>query len=440
MRIPNSRHTTCVSLLLLVCVSGCQSFQEATGLLERQSGTAGVSSFELRPMVDDLVLHYASSVELAADQIIAQTDDPQVHKHALLWKSNGIAACFQAATRRDPLAAFVNIWILNKQTLNLFQRVDSPPLFGDQQSIAIDTSLELEQSFDQILERIGRDFPIGEEFATRFAADFPISNLYFDRASIAQHYTQYIEKITVDGKDLQQVVSGLETQIDQFQKLSALYAEFLPKQARWQAELLVLETSEGDVMRTVLNEVTSATDSLQRVTEVVESFPNLVAQERDILRTTVAEERIATLQSLEHLQAATMSQLEKERVAVLQELSKERATILDELKQERIAVTTDATNFGQQIVDQIDASADTKIDTITQRGVMITDHFFKRAAQLGSVLLITLLLLFCWTRRSRTDGPDRSRERLTDSDVESIRPADDCKPAHPGILKHRRAA
>ncbi len=400
-------------LLLTASLSGCQSFKEASGLLEQQSAT-GMSSAELRAILDDLVLQYASRVELAADQIITQTSESEIHKNALLWKSNGISTCFQAATRRDPLAAFLNIWILNKQSLDLFRHPKSSRMFGPGQAIAVETTLQLEQSFDQILARIGKEFPIGEEFATRFASDHPIQNLYFDRASIAEHYTDYIAEITIKDRDFKEVVGNLDGQIDQFHKLSAMYAEFLPKQARWQAELLVLEAIPDDAFQTVLNEITSATESVRIMTSVADSIPNLVVQERDILRNTISEERIATMKSLEKIQFDTMRQLEQERVAVMLEFQKERETILDALKRERIAATENLTSFGHQIVDQVDSSANLKIDTLAEKGILITDHFFKRAVQMGMALLAVLAILWWLTCRNELFFPSRNTNRAGD--------------------------
>ena len=43
-----------------------------------------------------------------------------------------------------------------------------------------------------------------------------------------------------------EVLGRLETNIDELQSLARLYAEFLPKQARWQAELLSLDLIELD--------------------------------------------------------------------------------------------------------------------------------------------------------------------------------------------------
>ena len=42
-------------------------------------------------------------------RILARTSQPNVRRNALLWKKNGIAAAFRAASRRDPLAAYLDL-------------------------------------------------------------------------------------------------------------------------------------------------------------------------------------------------------------------------------------------------------------------------------------------------------------------------------------------
>ena len=404
-----------VALLALVAIlPACQSIRGPKGLLERQTKAAGLTTGELRAIMDDLVIQCASRVESAADQIIAQTDDVEVHKNALLWKSNGISSCFQAATGRDPLAAFLNLWILNKQSLELFERQDAP-LFGDETSIAIETSYQLETAFGQVLEKIGKDFPIGEVFATRFAEDYPIENLYFDRASIAEHYTDYIEKVNIGNRDLKQVVGDIDGQIDQFQKLSALYAEFLPKQARWQAELLALETIPNGAMETVLVDLNSATESARLVTEVITEIPSLVERERIELKQTITDERTATVAALGELQSKTVhdlqnerriviDELQKERAAVFQELEKERIAVLNAIDAERIAATQDFSQLSQDLFDQFDRSADQKLNQATEKAMRLTDYVFKKATQLGLILVGFLFVAFWFSKRRRNSA------------------------------------
>ena len=161
-------------------------------------------------MLNDLVLQYSSQVELAADQIISENKDPRVCKNALMWKMNGIASCFQAASRRDPLGAYFDIWILNKQSLGLFNSSNESPLFGDSQQIAISATQQIEITMAEVLDLIGDDLPVNKAFANNFAQEHPINDLYFNRASITANYTKYIANIKTKGAELLGVVGDID--------------------------------------------------------------------------------------------------------------------------------------------------------------------------------------------------------------------------------------
>ena len=210
--------------LTVVCggfSAGCQTIQPSEGLLEQNASTARISSRELRALMDDYVKRFADEVEEAADQILAEERDPQIRANALLWKTNGISACFQAAARPDALSAFLDVWILNKQSIALFERPTASHLFGGWQKLALETCQRLEVPLAEIQSKIGSDFPIGEDFVTSFANDYPITSLYFRRESVAARYTDYMERIDVSNRELMDVVGGLDERLDQLHKLAA---------------------------------------------------------------------------------------------------------------------------------------------------------------------------------------------------------------------------
>ena len=442
-----------MALLLILCVClpvGCQTFRDAGGLLEGQSETAGMTTQELRAIMNDVVLQVSTGMEASADAIIQASEDPAVRKNALLWKTNGIASCFQAATRHDPLAAFLDIWILNKQSLNLFRQPQPLPLFGDSQAIAVRYCLRVENAMQEILNRIGKEFPIGEGFASQFATDFPIEDLYFDRASMAAHYTRYLEKITLPGRDLKAVVSGLDTQIDQMQKLSSMYAEFLPKQARWQAEILVMETLQGDTVTGLLADISRAVDTAELATQVVTEIPDMVEREREVLKTMVSQERLATLEALQRIQQDTLGQLESERVAILEQLKSERVIILQTLQNERQAATGDFTYFGGAVVDRMDRATDLKIERLAEHAYSVSDHILGKLAQAAMLMLgvtvvtalgVTVMTALClvWLHRRYSPTSDRHpAELMSEPETRTFRP----NPGVPGTvdIERRRAA
>ena len=74
--------------------------------------------------------------------------------------------------------------------------------------------------------------PHGEGFVEKFATDFPLTTLYFDREPIA---SRYIQEVREPAQELLQVVVGLEESLAEMRELSIIYAEYFPKKARWEA-------------------------------------------------------------------------------------------------------------------------------------------------------------------------------------------------------------
>lgn len=377
----------------LLTLVGCQTLQSSDGLLEQKSSNAKVSSRQLRIVLDDLVLQFASQVELAADQIIAESNDPQVCKNALMWKMNGIASCFQAASRRDPLGAYFDIWILNKQSHKLFETPTDAPLFGDSQNIAVSATQQIETIMAEVLDLIGDDLPVNESFANAFATEHPINDLYFQRASITANYTKYIDSIEIKGPELLGVVGDIDQQLDQIQRLSSMYAEFLPKQARWNGELMIMETLQSNAVITSLQNMSLAANKVATIADTTQAIPALIERERNLLHDAITEERLATMQAVDQMRSETLSSFQDERIAVMGQVESERETVLQAIQEQRIAATKDLTQIGEQSLFKMDEVIDAKISDIAVHGTDLIDHGFRRLAQLLGVL-VTITLLF----------------------------------------------
>ena len=371
---------------------GCQTLQSSDGLLEQESPNAKVSSRQLRIVLDDLVLQYSSQVELAADQIIAENNDPQVRKNALMWKMNSIASCFQAASRRDPLGAYFDIWILNKQSLGLFEKSSDSPLFGESQPIAISATQEIETIMTAVLDLIGDDLPVNEAFANTFAREHPINDLYFQRASITANYTQYIDSIEIKGPELLGVVGDIDQQLDQLQRLSSMYAEFLPKQARWNGELMIMETLQSNAVIASLQNMSLAANGVATIADTTQAIPRLIERERNLLNDAITEERIATMETLEKMRSETLNNFQDERIAVMEQIEVERNTVLKAVEEQRIAATSDLMQLSEDSFAKMDRVVDSKITDIAKHGSDLIDHGFRRLIQLlGAVAAITVL-------------------------------------------------
>jgi hypothetical protein len=131
------------AVLFLLALAGCQQMHASEGLLETTVPHSALSSVKLRALLNDFIPRFSDQVEESADRILAESTDPEIQRNALLWKSNSISACFQAASRTDPLAAYLDVWILCRQMTQLIEAPSPSPYFGTSQGLAVPTSRQL---------------------------------------------------------------------------------------------------------------------------------------------------------------------------------------------------------------------------------------------------------------------------------------------------------
>lgn len=391
---------SCLRLAIFVlatCLAsvGCRQVPAQQGLLERTAGEAQSSSTKLRAILTDYVARYSDRIEEAADQILAQATDVETRRNAILWKSNGIAACMQAASRPDPLGALIDVWVLNRQMNQLFEQ---RPLFGPWQGIALQTTQQLDQELRRIHQSLGTDLPIGEPFVEAFARDFPVSSLYFVRESLSASYTRYIDEIDEPDRELLEIVASLNNDLDELRKLSALYARFLPKQTRWQAELFLMESLQLEGLAQSLRDVTVASQAASRMAAVTETVPLLAERERQAFLQTFQQERVATLQDMDRMRAETLDVLRDERVEILGTMQQERAAVSDS-----VAASLDTA------LRQTDDITRQRTDDLAQHGEQLLDHAFRRLLQLLAVCAaaaaVSAVIWLRFRRSSRVSLP-----------------------------------
>lgn len=350
-------------LLVIAMTGGCQTQHPSQGLLEESVADAKLSSQQLRVMVNEFVMLYAIDVEQTCDTILAETTDPRIRKNALLWKSNGIASMFRAAQRHDSLAAFLDAWILVRQTSDLLREPHGEPEFGPWQSFALERSLEQEVLLREIETAIGTEFPEGEEedWVIEFAMDFPIKDLYFKRKSIS---SEYLERIPEKTQEMFEILGRLDANIEEMQVLLSVYAEHLPKLARWQAELLMIEaTGDANVART-LQGVDVAANSVARMAGTVEILPSVVEHERRAVEQIVNQQRHASFAQIEQMRLDTLRQIQFEREEILAALRSERNVVTQELSTEVAHALAETDKISRQRTEEVAGHGHRMLDRV----------------------------------------------------------------------------
>jgi len=170
------------------------------------------------------------------------------------------------------------------------------------------------------------------------------------------------------------------------------YNAYMPKEARWQAELLLSDLSRDRDIRSAM----SSLAVLSRTTKgSVEHMPELIAQAHGAVRADVEgqrlgfqaflqEERVQALDSLNQERIATMADVRGERLAATADLRAERQIVLDALHNEQVAVMNELQDTSERTLQDFDAKA---------RGLI--DHFFLRALELV-LLALVLSSLVAW--------------------------------------------
>jgi hypothetical protein len=157
-----------------------------------------------------------------------------------------------------------------------------------------------------------------------FVREHPITSLYFDRASLA---APFIEQVQEPKRDMMDVVAELSENLAELRRLSAIYADFVPKQARWQAELLLLAaTQDTGLLAEPLHNLGLASQAMDRLAASGETVPQLVERERNALHDIVRAERTETLAQLDQMRSDTLAALRVERAAILQSFQDERCS------------------------------------------------------------------------------------------------------------------
>jgi hypothetical protein len=328
-------------------------------------GDLGVTGRRLRVGATNLLNNYMIYVEVTADSISAATTDPGVQYNALVWKTNAIPAFQRAMFHPDPLVSFIDGWTLSVQMREYFDTGDGRELFGPQQALALATARELEFATDSAvatkLEPAVHDRL--RSFVYSWAEQHPLDNPLFLRRSVAEAAADVLGAERLGGMS---TLGSMAEMAQDAQQMALVFASYMPKEVRWQSELLI--ASLTDSLR--FNALLAAIDRMEVMEETsrfLREAPGLMASERAAVFREIDDERLALLQELDRQRLTTLQEImawaRVEREAMLGEMAAMVAS-------EREAVFTDVEAMARGIVD----------------------HIFLRIAQIGAVCVVLVLV------------------------------------------------
>jgi hypothetical protein len=317
---------------------------EKTGALS-ESVTAAV----LRARVDDLAERLAGRIEATSDGIRAQAEDPAVRRRALVAKIEAMPAIYSAAYRADPLEALVDVWALAFQMQQFVEDGPGREVYGAQQSLARALARDVLADVDAVAQSVttGPDaYARARRQVEDWARQNPVERNFSARASMA---ALMAERRTE--RDAFVAVGAVSQTLDSLSQRLNTYAAQLPKQARWQAELLIADAEHEPVVAGVLGDVHALGATARTANGLLGDVPALVAGEGSPVRQLLAAERRAVLAGVHTQRLETLEYVTAERLAVLAAVREERLALVAALHQERIATLVEVDAIKTRAID-----------------------------------------------------------------------------------------
>ena len=320
-------------ILIATIAADCEAVQYKSRFLKKKEaeGTKYLkSAIELQLHIDDLAIVFAGVIEQAADQVIRASTINGVKQHALLWKINGIPTAYRALFHHDPAVSVLDTWAYSMQMVNYFEVGEGKKDFDQWYKIAHNSTLKLEKRLEQL---IASSLPDGNIDALKqdfrsWVLNHPIARDFIYRDTVVPILGKIIGNQELDTlQTIGSLAIGMEEMADQF----AVYMGLLSKQARWQTELVLLETFNNQDPKEALSTIVELADSLIQISPNVAQFPELIAQERKAFFETLKTERETILQSIDEQRIATLSEIDTSSNRILKTTTDQSKELIDHL-------------------------------------------------------------------------------------------------------------
>lgn len=311
--------TACASIWVVIIVAGCITPPEAQQAPTPQAQTkpqttpAQYSPEDVAASLKVFTDRFAVVIEAAADQIVAQSDDRQIRRQAVLLKMRAIGLCREVVLQDNPHTAVIDLWAFCAQMRRYLVEGDGSETFGQWQPIVIQAAQEIEADIEtfaqwvvapQVLPQVRReldawvkDHPLRGPLARQSGLPSPIDHTMGGPWRTVLNFTSAINPL--QGLDATQ--KRLEETNLAAERIR-ITAQYLPQQLRWQTELLLYDMEERQTVSSALDSFETLANSFDRLateaqglptslrTEVSAAMDDLAAQDES-LRSTLAQAR-----------------------------------------------------------------------------------------------------------------------------------------------------
>jgi len=356
---------------------------ESSGLMT-EAQNVKVNARQLIMRIDEFTGLWLGAVEFRADTIRAESTDPDVRRAALIWKINASSSMLRATSHSDPLIAFMDAWTLVFQYRDYFETGGGTDMFGDHADLVRSFADVAMQEFERVAVSIAEAEGVanGRQIAMDFAAREPIANTYFLRRSVG---IELIDTMPQETKDAFAALGSITQTVESLSSRLGIYIEHLPKQARWQAELLLEDPALDSRLAGVLDGVEGINTAATDIAAIVAKSPALDERLYEI----VAEVIAALHKEIEAISVMVQS----ERQLVLGKLPAEYEALFEHVTDQRVAALNDVEAKIDEVIAEVDAIAGRTLGDAEGLAHGTVDYALGRATPLLIMAFFGILIL-----------------------------------------------
>jgi len=354
-----------LGLVLVLCIAAVSCLPKTKpSTIELPRGEV-IETRQARIWIYELTNSLAGQIELVANTVIEGDEDPRVRRAALEWKATAVPALQRASFQPDPVVALSDIWLLVVQISDLIESDHGLEIAGSHHQFMVDSLREMEDRIIEFIREQGGD-PDAEgsyQLIHDYAKAHPIEGSISTRPSAAPALVERMRSGKIGA------FAAMGSLVEGFADLSdrlSIYGEQLPKQARWQAEILLwdkgLETIDVDAMVADLDRLGRAGDQIVQFTD---SVPLMLDERVEELIPRVQE--MAESLDLAAYEARANTVIAAHLDVALAAITLERVAAIDGVAEQRIKMMEDAERIADDVVDRSFERVETMIDASLSR-------------------------------------------------------------------------
>lgn len=323
-------------VLAVTATSGCQVARSIRGAAGIDSN--GLSSANLASDLRSFESTFEETVISTADRIRSDSRDQTARDSAIRWKAIALRQIRDHVFEDEPIDGLLETWAYTVRLNDYLSGQQAGRYFGPH----IDEARVVGTESLAAMTKLARaylppdDFDRVEAYIQEYARSRPMRG-FFDDSAAAQEPVSYqrlsavtqLVKLPLSPLLAFRSVNKTADSIAQFNNIAERFtdvAEDLPRDLRWQTEIMVDGVLRSDQITTALLSMQRVSDSAERISVVTERLPEETAAavrsalaeveaSEPMLRGLLTETRTVAIQLRETIEQATVTTTEANRLA-----------------------------------------------------------------------------------------------------------------------------